>query len=280
MRSGFCLLVCDCCRRRRMLLVKFFCNIVWCCRHSRCVLLLKHFRFIVSCCRRRRHVLHWSISDSSRAATSCLPVNLFLWEVRSRPRCQGQRKYAGYLSTTSWKLKVSGSRNSRVITEMMRKEKKWKEVSKRSGTALTTRWYMRVRCGMNVNLSFCQPLSQCSVRTSEQGNSQGTMTPTTRTRDYKKQTSSAVVQSTAFTSHWLKNSWISTCFSSLRMLLCLSLCTSCNCCQCTKLIHCLTCTGIPCRVSHCENGLVRCCLYTPVACSRPPSTVIDPTATK
>ena len=48
-----------------------------------------------------------------------------LWEARSRPGCQGpQRKYAGYLSTTSWKLKVSGSRNSRVIREMMRNEMK------------------------------------------------------------------------------------------------------------------------------------------------------------
>ena len=35
-----------------------------------------------------------------------------------------QQEYAGYLSTTSWKLKVSGSRNSRVIGEMMRKERK------------------------------------------------------------------------------------------------------------------------------------------------------------
>ena len=35
-----------------------------------------------------------------------------------------------------------------------------------------------------------------------------------------------------------------------------------TCCKCTKLTHFLTCTGIPCRVSHCENGLVRCCLYT------------------
>ena len=39
------------------------------------------------------------------------------------------------------------------------------------------------------------------------------------------------------------------------------LCAEFTCCQCTKLIHFLTCTGIPCRVSHCENGLVRCCLY-------------------
>ena len=42
----------------------------------------------------------------------------------------------------------------------------------------------------------------------------------------------------------------------------------------------LTCTRIPCRDSECENGLVRCCLYTSVGCSRPPSAVNDPTATK
>ena len=46
-----------------------------------------------------------------------------MWKARSRPGCQGpQRKYAGYVSTASWKLKLSGSRNSRVIREMMRKE--------------------------------------------------------------------------------------------------------------------------------------------------------------
>ena len=39
----------------------------------------------------------------------------------------------------------------------------------------------------------------------------------------QKQTSSAVVQSTAFTSHWMY-SWVFTCFSSLHMLLGLSLC--------------------------------------------------------
>ena len=59
-------------------------------------------------------------------------------------------------------------------------------------------------------------------------------------------------------------SWVSSCFGSFNMLLWLLLCTSChqfNCCQCTKLSHFLTCTGIPCRDSHFENGLVRC-LYT------------------
>ena len=30
-----------------------------------------------------------------------------------------------------------------------------------------------------------------------------------------------------------------------------------------QIIQFLTCTRIPCRDSHCENGLVRCCLYTP-----------------
>ena len=56
-----------------------------------------------------------------------------MWEARSRPGCQGpQRKYAGYLSTTIRKLKLSDSRNSRVIREMIRKEMKWMEKSKRS----------------------------------------------------------------------------------------------------------------------------------------------------
>ena len=48
-----------------------------------------------------------------------------LWEARSRPGCQGpQRKCAGYLSTTSWKLKLSGSRKNRVIREMEMRKKK------------------------------------------------------------------------------------------------------------------------------------------------------------
>ena len=75
----------------------------------------------------------------------------------------------------------------------------------------------------------------------------------------QEQTSSAVVQSTAFTSHWMY-SWVSACFNSLYMLLGLSFCVSSyqfNYCQCTKLTHFLICTGIPCRDSHCENGLVR-----------------------
>ena len=41
-----------------------------------------------------------------------------------------------------------------------------------------------------------------------------------------------------------------------------ALCAEFSCCQCTKLIHFLTCTGIPCRDSHFENGRVRCCVDT------------------
>ena len=48
-----------------------------------------------------------------------------------------QRKYAGYLSTTFRKVKVSGSRNSRVIGEMVRREMKRMEKSKRSEATLT-----------------------------------------------------------------------------------------------------------------------------------------------
>ena len=48
-----------------------------------------------------------------------------MWEERSRPGCQGpQRKCAGYLSTTSWKLKLSGSGKNKVIREMEMKKKK------------------------------------------------------------------------------------------------------------------------------------------------------------
>ena len=50
-----------------------------------------------------------------------------------------------------------------------------------------------------------------------------------------------------------------------------AMCAEFTCCQCTKLIHFLTCTRIPCRDSYCENGLVRCYLYS--FGSRSPRTV-------
>ena len=182
-----------------------------------------------------------------------------LWEARSRPGCPGpQRKCAGYLSSTSWKLKVSGSRNSMVIREMMRKEKKWMEASKRSRNSTHNEMtHVRAMC------DECErePM-QCAIMWIRKKQSRDADTNNKEER-LQKQTSSALVQSTTSTSHWMYL-WVSSCFSSFYMLLCLSLCISCHqiiCCQCTKLIHFLTCTGNPCRDSHFENGLVRCCLY-------------------
>ena len=58
-----------------------------------------------------------AVSDYHRAGLE--PALHHLWEARSRPRCRTpQRKYARYLSTTSWKLKLSSNRNSWVIREM------------------------------------------------------------------------------------------------------------------------------------------------------------------
>ena len=80
---------------------------------------------------------------------------------RSRPGRQGpQRKYAGYLSTTLRKLKMSGSRNSKVIREMMRKEMK----SKRSEATLTAHMKHEDDYGMNGDSNLGH-----SVRASKQG---------------------------------------------------------------------------------------------------------------
>ena len=48
-----------------------------------------------------------------------------------------------------------------------------------------------VRCGMNVNLSLCQPLSQTVWVHLHKENSQGTLTLTTWKRGLQKQTSSS-----------------------------------------------------------------------------------------
>ena len=62
---------------------------------------------------------------------------------------------------------------------------------------------MRVRCGMNVNLSFSQRLSlePDSVLTSKQGKQSRDADTNNKKERLQKQTSSAVVQSTVFTSH-------------------------------------------------------------------------------
>ena len=62
------------------------------------------------------------------------------------------------------KLKVSGSRNSRVIREMMRKEMKRMEKSKRSDATLTAHMKHQDDYGMNGDSNLSH-----SVRISKQG---------------------------------------------------------------------------------------------------------------
>ena len=103
---------------------------------------------------------------------------------------------------------------------------------------------------------------QCDQSRKQRTVQQTRTTLTTKKRHYK-QTSSAVVQSTALTSLQLVFSWVSTCFrfaATLNILLCLSLCirvyNQFTCCQCSHIFT-ITCTWIPCRFcrfSHCENG--------------------------
>ena len=93
-------------------------------------------------------------------------------------------------------------------------------------------------------------LSQCSVINLKEKQSRDADTNNKEKR-LQKQPNWAVVQSTVSTSHWSMYSYASV---HSNMLLGLSLCIFMS----TKLIHFLSCTGIPCRDSHCENGLVRC----------------------
>ena len=94
-------------------------------------------------------------------------------------------------------------------------------------------------------------------------NSQGTMTPTDNNEERRqKNEGSSMHDASCIGINYAHR--FPKCFRSLHTLLGFSLCTSChqfNCCHCTKFIQFLTCTRIPCRDSHCENGLVRCCLY-------------------
>ena len=66
----------------------------------------------------------------------------YLWEARSRPGCQGpQRSCTEDLSTTSWKMKLTGRRKNSLIKKKKMRKKKWVEVSKQSEIHTT----MRVR---------------------------------------------------------------------------------------------------------------------------------------
>ena len=182
-----------------------------------------------------------------------------LWEARSRPGCQGpQRKYAGYLSTTSWKLKVSGSRNSRVIREMMRKEMNWMEKSERSEATLTARMNHEDDHGMigdsNLSQTVCVHLNK--------EHSQGTMTLTDNKEERLQKTKDLqcmmphALASTTLTDFPSVSGHFTHCWAFPSALCVIKSIVV----TVPKFIQFLTCTRIPCRDSHCENGFVRCCL--------------------
>ena len=114
-------------------------------------------------CVRRKEIS--DVLAKELAAVAAVRELVLVWEARSRPGCQGpQRKYEGYLSTTLRKLKVSGSGNSKVIREMIRKEMKWMEKSKRSEATLTAHVKHEDDYGMDED-----PNLSHSVRMSKQG---------------------------------------------------------------------------------------------------------------
>ena len=82
----------------------------------------------------------------------------------------------------SWS--VSGSRNSRLIREMERNEMKWMEMSKRSEATINEMTLARATWDEG-ELEPCRPLSQCRCDQPQGTNSQGTLTLTTRKRDYE-----------------------------------------------------------------------------------------------
>ena len=104
----------------------------------------------------------------------------------------------------------------------------------------------------------------------KQGTVQQTRTTLTTKKRHCKQTSSAVVHSTALTSQQLMFSWVSTCFrfaATLNMLLCLSLCIRVNTSLVVKCSHIFTFHLYEFLADFADShtaktGLSRCCLYT------------------
>ena len=120
-----------------------------------------------------------------------------------------------------------------------------------------------------------------SVRTSKQGR-QGTMTLTDKQRrKTTKNEGSSTHEDTCIGVNYAH--MFSKSFRSLHTLLGFALyfVSSIQLMPLHPFIQFLTCTRIPCRDSHCENGSFEVLsLHHPVGCSRPPSAVNDPIATK
>ena len=182
-------------------------------------------------------------------------------EARTRPRCQGpQRKYAGYLSTTSWEVEGVGSdsTNSRVIREVMRKEMKWMEKSKRSEATLTARMNHEDDHGMNGDSNWSQTVC---VHVNKE-NSQGTMTLTDNKEERLRNRG---ILNAWWLMHWhLQRSKIFQVFqltSHIVGIFALHFVSPIQLLTLNQIYSTSDQSENSCRDSHCENGLVKCCLY-------------------
>ena len=186
-----------------------------------------------------------------------------VWEARSRPRYQGpQRKCAGYLSTTSWKLKLSGRRKKQGDRKDGDEEKssEWRSPFNERNTQREDNMEHARENGMSADLS------QCSVRYHLNKEKQSRDADTNNKEETPK-----------------KKNKLSCGFNPQRPRV-IGRCTrefphasghSTCCWACLSVVpryqfhlmsmhqtySLLTCTRIPCRDSHCENGRVRCCIY-------------------
>ena len=133
--------------------------------------------------------------------------------------------------------------------------KRWSEWrSRRSEATLTARMNHEVDHGMNEDSN----LSQTVCVHLKRENSQGTTTLTDNKEErLRKNEGSSMHDATCIGINYAHR--FPKCFRSLHTVLGFSLCTSFNSWHCTKF---LTCTRIPCGDSHCENGPLRCSLYT------------------
>ena len=120
-----------------------------------------------------------------------------------------------------------------------------------------------------------------SVRASIKEDSQRTTTLTdNRKRDYENE-GSAMHEDSCIGINYAH--MFSKCFRSLHTLLGFALyfMSPIEIIVAVTMYSILACTRIPCGDSHCENGSFEVLsLHTPVGCSRPPSVVNDPIATK
>ena len=175
---------------------------------------------------------------------------------------------------------MPGSRNSKVIREIMKKEiMKWREKSKRSEATLTVRMKHEDDYGTNgdSNLSLSH-----SVRTSNQGRqSRDDDTNWQQRRETTKNERSSMHDGSRIGINYARR--FPKCFRSLHTLLGFSLCNSCqqcNCCSCTNLFNFWPVRELLVEIHTAKMVLWSVVVTHPVGYSGPPSAVNDPSARK